>query len=390
MDEQLIASFFEILQRSRCVAIVLREQPSVDAAAAALGWQQLLATTGHEVTIIAGNGLPSQVMFLPGAADVRSDLLPTSLTVTVATGDVTVSKVRYEIGNGSLQVHIQPANGSLNNPAVTATPGERPFDLLLSIGCPTRESWGGVFERNREQLLHCPTVALDIHPGHQRYGQLNLLDIASPSLCATSHNIWSKHQPDLAWLTADVATCWYAGIVAATDRFSIPQVTPSVLASAGQLLAAGANRDAVMSNLYKRRSVNEVRLWGTALATLDWDEATRLAWCTITRNDVIHSGIDDIELGHLLREVSLASPHADVTMLFYERGPEETVVSAAVPGAIDALLLLRQYQPLGDADLATVTVAASLPNCRNQVLDSIRITLAAARGSSTVLTPNGP
>ncbi len=390
MDEQLIASFAELLQRSRRVAVLLRQNPSVDAAAAALGWKLLLEAEGHEVSLVAGGGLPSQASFLPGADSARTDLPPTPFTVTVATGSVALGKVRYEVSDGSLRLHIQPVAGSLDGAVVTSKSADRPFDLVISIGCPTRESWGGVFEGSRDMLMHCPTVAVDIHPGHQRYGQLNLLDVASPSLCASSFSIWSTRQPDMAWLSADVATCWYAGIVAATDRFSSPQVTPATLAAAGHLLASGANRDTTMANLYKRRTVEEVRLWGNVLATLAWDEASRLAWCTVTRADVVRSGLADSDLTHLLREVAAASPLADVAALLYERTPEETVVSVAVPGAVDALALLRRYQPTGDADAAAATVPGGIAESRDQVLGAIREALAAARGSTTVPTPNGP
>lgn len=390
MDHQLVSSFAELLQRSRRVAILLRQYPSVDAAAAALGWQLLLEAAGHEVHVVASGGLPAHAAFLPGAGGVRTSLPPTPLTVTLKTGEVAVGKVRYETTDGELKVHVTPAAGSLDPGAVSATNGERPFDLAISIGCPRREDWGPVFDGSRELLMRCPTVAVDTHPGHQRYGQLNLLDVASPSLCVASHSVWSTHRPDMSWLTPEVATCWYAGTVVATDRFASPRVTPATLAAAGQMLAAGADRDGAMANLFKRRTVGEVRLWGAALSSLEWDEASRLTWCSITRGDVVSSGAGDADVSHLILEVSAASPLADVAILFYERSPEETEVTAAAPGSIDAPSLLRQFQPTGDSDLATATVPLGLPACRDRILEAVRVALAAARGSSTVPTPAGP
>lgn len=386
----MVESFFEMLQRSRRVAVLLRERPSVDAAAAALGWKLLLEAAGHEAHVVAAGGLPAAASFLPRSADVLPDLPPTPLVVRVKTGGATVGKVRYEVAPGELVVHVSPAAGSLGSAEVSAEAGERPFDLIVSIGCPSREDWGPVFSGSRDLLLRCPTACVDVHPGHRRYGQLNVLDVPSASLCVASFALWAARTPDLSWLTPQVATCWYTGAVDATDRFASPLVTPAVLAAAGQLLAAGADRAGAMASLYKRRSVGEVRLWGRALATLEWDAAAKLAWCSVSAADVAASGAESFDAARLLREVSAASPLADVAVLLHERSPAETSAWVAAYGAADAVSLLRQLSPSGDSDVAEASVALPLPEARARVLDEVRRGLAAAAGSSTVPTPAGP
>jgi nanoRNase/pAp phosphatase (c-di-AMP/oligoRNAs hydrolase) len=376
MDTEIISSFFELLQRGRRVAIVLRQKPSADSLATALGWQVLLQQTNHEVSVVTADGMLEQLKFLPGSNDVQTTIAAVPLIVELDTKDATVGKVRYEVADNKLQIFVQPKSGSLENATVTTHPGETPFDLILSIGAPTRESWGSLFDQHRDLFLHAPTVTLDNHPGHQRYGQLNLVDVASPSLAGLSYQIWHEHQPDDSWMTTAVATCWYTGLVAATKKFSSPQVTPQLLNLAGLLLALGAQRDDIMANLYKNRSVANVRLWGMALATLVWEESLALAWCTITRSHVLQSGGNDSDLEYLVQEVAATSPQADVAILFYEHSPEETRVYLAVPGTLDALALLRQYQPSGDIDAATATLAKGLPQSQIEVLEAIRQVLA--------------
>jgi phosphoesterase RecJ-like protein len=191
-------------------------------------------------------------------------------------------------------------------------------------------------------------------------------------------------------MTADVATCWYAGLISATKKFSTPQVTPQLLNLAGHLQASGARRDDIMANLYKSRSVANVRLWGMALATLAWDEPLSLAWCAITRAHVSQSNSSDDDLEYLVQEVAATSPQADVAILFYERSPDETRVYLAVPGPHDALALVRQFQPSGDSDAATIVLAKDLAASQNEVLGAVRQALAGIRSSTTVPQVPGP
>lgn len=378
MPNDVSRSLFDLLDRSPRVLVVTRARPSVDGAATALAWATVLEREGHSVAILVGGGLPPALSFLPRSGRASAELAAAQpLVIDVDAGGASIASLRYEVKDGNVSIYLTPKSGSLAEAKLTTAPGPRPFDLILSLDAPQRESWGEPFSRHRELLLHAPTATIDRHPAHSRYGQLNVVDVAAPALAALTWQLLGG-RPAERWLDPEVATCLYAGVVSATDRFTSSRVTPQLLEAAGQMLAAGANRDAVMANLYRNRNVSTLRLWGTALARLEWDQPHRLAWTSLTRSDLVRAGDGEEQLNGMLDELVATSPHAEIAALFYERTPEETSVWLAAARALDALTVSRPFSPTGDADVARFTVPEPLPQARERVLDHLRQALATA------------
>lgn len=375
MSNEVVASFFELLKRAGNVLILTRAQPTIDGLSTALAWQQVLKNLNKKVTVVTAGPVPPRLNFLPGVNEIKHDLPSTqSLLIDVAIKDIPLEGLKYEINNGQLTIQLTPKSGSLQQTTVTSRSGQLPYDLILAVDSPTRESWGKIFEQHRNFLLHAPTVTIDNHPSHQRYGQLNIIDITASSLAELTLKILQDHHEPL--IDADLATCLYTGLVAGTNKFSTPKVTPQLLKTASDLLTSGARREEIMNALYKHRSVATLRLWGKALTSLTWDDQQKIAWTSLNRQQLIDSGATETDIADIVSELVNTSPQADVAVLFYERQAEQTLVYMAAAGPLDAWLLSQPFEASGDNDLVIFTINKNLAEVQLEIIDYLKINLA--------------
>lgn len=375
MSNEINNSFWELLKRAGNVLILTRGQPTIDGLSTALAWLQVLKNLNKKVTLITAGPVPSRLSFLPEINEVKHNLPTTQpLLIDVAIKDIPLEGLKYEVNNGNLTIQLTPKSGSLQQTTVTSRPGQLPYDLILAIDSPTRESWGQVFEQHRDFLMHAPTITIDNHPLHHRYGQLNIIDIACSSLAELTLKILQNYPEPL--MNADLATCLYTGLLAGTNKFSTPKVTPQLLKTASELLSNGARREEITNALYKNRSVTTLRLWGKALTSLNWDNNYKIAWTSLTRQQVIESGATETDVADMVLELVNTSPQADIAILFYERQADQTLVYMAAAGPLDALLLTQPFEPSGDNDLVIFTINKNLTEVQTEIIDYLKTNLA--------------
>ena len=65
-----------------------------------------------------------------------------------------------------------------------------------------------------------------------------------------------------------MATALLAGMIAATNSFQSPQVTPQTLELASQLIVRGADRQKVIESLYRTKDIDTLKNWGKVLSRL--------------------------------------------------------------------------------------------------------------------------
>lgn len=134
----------------------------------------------------------------------------------------------------------------------------------------------------------------------------------------------------LAALPAAVAEPLYLGLATDTGWFRHSNVTRTVMETAGQLLAAGADCTRLYQILEQRESPSRLRLLARALATLELFDHDRIAVMTLTRADFHAARAQPGESGGFVDfGQSLAS--VQVTCLLTEAEPAEFSLPGSTP-----------------------------------------------------------
>jgi glutathionylspermidine synthase len=108
------------------------------------------------------------------------------------------------------------------------------------------------------------------------------------------------------------------GIISSTKSFQNAKATPKSFAAAAKLMAAGADQQLVINNLFKNKSLSTLKLWGRTLARVKHNPEKRIAWSLISRKDFASSGADEANLEGITNEIMTSVSGTETVLVLFE------------------------------------------------------------------------
>jgi len=248
---------------------------------------------------------------------------------------------------------------------VPSVPEDAAFDVAIAVDCEGLDRTGLVEAAMRScELL----IEVDHHPGGRRESAICLVD---PSAAATGEIVLRLFKTAGVKIDADIASCLLAAIVTDTGSFRFSNVRPSTFQAAAELTEAGASPSDTARHVYETRSYSSTKLLGLALSTLQTTADGRIAWASITREQMKESSACEAETEGIVNYV-LAIQGAQVGLLFRE-GPENTTrVSLRSRDGLEVSRVARLFGGGGHAMAAGCTVERPLADAQDVVLSAVR------------------
>ncbi|MFH1183327.1 MAG: hypothetical protein V1690_03635 [Candidatus Moraniibacteriota bacterium] len=203
-----------------------------------------------------------------------------------------IKNVRWKKENQHLDIIITPENGSIDPRDFSFIPAKFRYDLLLILGTTDFGELGKTYERNSDLFFELPIVNLDIDPGNENYGQLNLVNPVPSSLAEFSADLMLKINEES--VKNEVAQCLLTALVESTDNLKSSKVTPHTFEIASLLMERGGNHQQILSALYDTESLASLKLWGRLLERLK--EEDNLIWSYIDKQELEKFELPDIML----------------------------------------------------------------------------------------------
>ncbi len=313
-----LADAARIIKDSRSPLIIIPRDPDTDALAAGLAAMMVLERLKKSPHLVSpGFRLLPQHGFLPQAASVKQDL--TSLrnfVITVDTSRTKIDALSYNVEGEKLRIYLNPKNGFFESSDVTTSSGAFAYDAVIVIGVAALADLGDMYSNNAEFFYQTPTISIDHRAGHQRYGQVNLIDVVASSSSEIVFELFQHVAPDQ--IDEQVATNMLAGIISRTRGFQSAGVTPRSLSVASHLISAGARREEIVRHLYQTKTVSGLKVWGRALSNIKTDDRGTM-WTVITKEDMRLTGATTEEAAGALDELLTTASNMKTVILFLER-----------------------------------------------------------------------
>jgi len=365
---------------SRHILIVFNRSENTDALSAALALSYCLQKNNKSVDIACPDFIaPKNVNFLENVNTIQSELKHLrKLILKVDVSQTKIESISYDIKDNWLSIYLTPKNGLLTKDELRTAQSSYKYDLIITLNTTELESFGKIFLNNTDLFYRTPIINIDHNPANEHYGQINFIDLNSTSVSEITYQlikqIWETH------LNEKSATPLLTGMIAATHSFKTTNVTPLTLQIASELINHGADREKIIQNLYRMRSLAALKLWGRALTKLKIDPVTRFAWTIITQDDFSISGAGESELQDIIDELISNSPEIDLTLLIYElqnkNGQKITNAILHSKKGHDMRLLLKGYNPSGTKQEAKITIPDSnLLEVEKQLIEQIKKSL---------------
>jgi hypothetical protein len=266
-----------------------------------------LEAIGKAVTLASAGAVPERVHFLPGSETIGLLRQSTSdLVITVDTSRAVVGEMNYEVFPGKTVIYVRGVDGGFSVSDVQVASGELPFDLIVTLGAETLEQLGTLFTNHAELFYAVPKINIDVSPYNEGYGVLNLVHFVSSSLAELCYRVL-RSLGEQATLPG-AATALLAGILAKTDSLQNRQTTPESFAVVADLIAAGAEYQQVVKQLFKTERLSFLKLFGRALARLKVVGSTACAQVVLLPVDFDKTGERPETAGYLLAELLENTP----------------------------------------------------------------------------------
>lgn len=282
IDSEINKQFFTQLAKAKRVLIALPASLNADIAGAASALALFIKRLEKEAEVFASENYEEDFKFLPKTGALQTALSPAqSLVVVVDTSKKILEEISYSQETGKAKIFLKGKNEIFTPQEIIFETEKAPYDLAIILGAQSLEDLGSIFEQNPDVFYDTPKVNIDNHPGNKQFGAINLIDINAASLSEIVTQLLQEFETDL--VDEEIATCLLSGIIARTNSFQHPQVTPKSFLQASMLIEKGARQQEIVRALFKTRPLPLLKLWGRSLARLkDWDQAALTA---ITQND---------------------------------------------------------------------------------------------------------
>ncbi|MFB6181905.1 MAG: bifunctional oligoribonuclease/PAP phosphatase NrnA [Candidatus Magasanikbacteria bacterium] len=329
--------------------ITFRKDVTGDAIASALALSLFLEKHGKNAEIVVDNfSLPKKYQFLEGADKIQSGFEELQNFIIAANiKDRGLKNISYETKDDELRIYINPEEGMLDETDLRGVKSEYKYDLIFTVDTQSLDDLGEIHEKHSDLFHTLPIVNIDHNNDNEHFGHINFIDITSTSTVEMIYNLINNISPE--YLEEDIATNLLTGLISKTKSFKGQNVSPSTLDTAGKLMNLGADRDYIVENLFRTRSVAELKLWGQALAHLEKNKETGLVWTTITREDFSRSGATKENVPEIIEELIQNSPEAKLILLLFEVPKSEGEIEGilSVDRSYNAKQILKPYKPQG-------------------------------------------
>jgi len=199
-------------------------------------------------------------------------------------------------------------------------------------------------------------IIIDHHLEAQDFVDYQLIDLDSPATAEIVYKCLMAYDPDL--LDKGIAEALYAAIMTDTGSFRFPRTDSDIHRIIAHLLDFGVDPTYVYNNFYEQNSIGRTKLLGEVLASIQLAYDGRLAYFSITQEQLKKHGVVPDETEQFVNYAGAIS--GVVVSIFFMEMPDGIKISFRSKGDIPVNELAKLFGGGGHKNAS----GARLPNAK--------------------------
>ena len=239
----------------------------------------------------------------------------------------------------------------------------QPFDVGIIVDCEGLDRIGSA----ADAMSACKSIVeIDHHPGGERNSHAQVIDSSAASCGEIVLEVLTE--AGIA-ISPEIAECLLTAIITDTGSFRFSSVKPSTLRAAAELVEAGGSVSKIAHSIYEMRSFSAVKLLGVALSTIQTAKNGRIAYASITKQQMAEAQAVDAEAEGIVNYVRSVKG-AQVGLLFRENGEGGTKVSLRSKDGYDISQVAGMFGGGGHRAAAGCTINRPLSEAIDLVVEA--------------------
>ena len=243
MEETQIKELKTLLSTPKKIVIIPHKNPDGDAIGSCLGLYHYLTQYKHDLSIVAPNEYPEFLKWMPG----ESNIIKYEYQTELASQKIKEAELVFTLDFNSLS---------------------RIEDVANAL-----ESFKGDY------------IMIDHHQAPDDYARFMYSDTSMSSTCEMVYNFIDFFE-DTNKITAEIASCLYAGIMTDTGSFRFPSTTSNTHRIIANLIDKGAENSYIHNAIFDSNSIDKLHLLGCALKNLVALPAYNTVYITLSREEL--------------------------------------------------------------------------------------------------------
>ncbi|OIO47267.1 MAG: hypothetical protein AUJ28_01030 [Parcubacteria group bacterium CG1_02_37_51] len=360
------------LQQAKNILLISKAAYHGDDVSALLAWYKFLLSLHKSCDVIIDNfSLRPEYKFLPGWQNIKKQINKLKkFTLSVNIAQTKLEDFSYDITGDELLLYLTPQKGFFEAKDVQIKDIDFKYDLIICLGVQDYDALGSIYNEHADFFLQTPVINIDNHQLNEHFGEINEVDITKTSIAEMSYDLFNFINKDL--IDQEIATCLLTGLIQATKSFKTTNVNSQTLQVASELIKLGGNRKEIVDRLFNTKSIPILKLWGKILTRLQVESKYSIVWSYLDRDDVLNSGAEEKDLIGSIDELIMTSPQAEIVVIFYTAGHNQTRVYLYSTRNFDSLRLLDKYNPTGNKDLAFCQINQPVEEVTSHVIEHLK------------------
>jgi len=308
-----LRAVLEVLQRGQRFAVCAHARPDGDAVGAMLACGMVLAQKGKQVELISADPVPLIYRGLPCASNIRQ-----------------TSRLQGE------------------------------YDAVILLECD------GIARTRVAGLEGRLLVNIDHHVSGKPFADVNWIDVDA---CAVAEMIYRLARAADVSVTAEMATCLYAGVLTDTGSFCYEGTDVHAFELARDLVARGADPAQIAREVYFSNPLSKMMLLGAALSNLRRDG--RLAWLWVTHADMQKTGAAEEDCEGIVN-YAIGVAGVEAAVLLRELPDRRVRLSLRSKGNLDVARIAADFGGGGHRHAGGCTLDGPLGAATEKILETMR------------------
>ena len=338
-----------------------------------LALSQTLVKLGKEVSVFSTNAIANKYSYLPNSSDIKTDTSGLkTFVIAINTANSKVDKLGYNIEDSVLKIHITPKQGVITSSDVSFEESKNSFDAIIVVNTLKPDDLGSFYDQNSDLFFSVPVINIDCKSGNGYFGKINFVDTKATSTSETMLSIIESLSGDKSLIDEPIATNLLSALIEDTNSFQSISTTPKSFSIAAQLIGAGAKKQDIIQNLFDKKSVSNLRLWGRILAGLREDSVNKILWAVVTDRDLEQTNSSSNDLENCIPEFLNSTKDSDVAFMLYEK-QGQVFAELQTNGTIKASDIATTFNATGSDTYASFPIMTTgIASAEKEMLDKIK------------------